>query len=56
MKISLMDCTWYFLGLSFRNASKALSSRIIKGVMLQYGNGSKDTEPKELAIKEKKDF
>ena len=49
-----MDCTWYFLGLSFRNASKALSSRIIKGVMLQYGTGSKGTDPKELAIKEER--
>jgi hypothetical protein len=44
----------YFLGLSFRNASKALSSRIIKGVMLQYGTGSKDTDPKELSIKGEK--
>jgi hypothetical protein len=44
----------YFLGLSFRNASKALSSRIIKGVMLQYGTGSKGTDPKELAIKEER--
>ena len=48
----------YFLdGLSFRNASKALSLREYKkGSLLQYGNGSKDTEPKELAIKEEERF
>jgi hypothetical protein len=45
----------YFLGRSFRNASKALSSRIIKGVMLQYGNGSKDTDrPKRIIYKRRK--
>jgi putative transposase len=45
----------YFLGRSFRNTSKALSSRIIKGVMLQYGNGSKDTDrPKRIIYKRRK--
>jgi hypothetical protein len=42
------------IGSFIMNTSKALSSRTIKRVTLQYENGSKiQTDPKELAIKDK---
>jgi hypothetical protein len=44
----------YFLGFSFRIASKALSSRIIKRSHVAIWKWSKETDPKELAIKEER--
>jgi hypothetical protein len=44
----------YFLGLSYRNTAKALSSRFKKEVMSPFGNGYRNTDQKKYFAKEEK--
>jgi hypothetical protein len=43
----------YFLGLSFRNTSKALSPFVLKEVMFQFGSGYSIIIHKKYIVKEK---
>ena len=49
--LAMVGLYLYFLGLSYRNTSKALA-QLPREVMLQSGNGFKDTNPRKLLERE----